>query len=267
MCRSRQPCLDWIQGCALKPPAFQFYADDFLGGTIAMSNEEKGLYITLLCVQWSQGSVSGDDFERLAGGSFLGSIERVKSKFQVGQDGLYRNERMELERQKQAAFRAACAAGGKRGGGNPNFKKGQRNPYVNKGGLSIPLPEGDKGRDKGKINSPISDLRSPSPPPDPKVPVLAQFERFWSAYPRKVGKQKALSAFVRHKCSGFIEKILTAIEAQKRGWEWQKDGGQFIPYPERWLNGGHWDNGVSAPPTNGKPSSDDRAIRDMERLL
>jgi uncharacterized protein YdaU (DUF1376 family) len=34
-----------------KPPAFQFYADDFLGGTIDLTTEEVGAYIRLLCFQ------------------------------------------------------------------------------------------------------------------------------------------------------------------------------------------------------------------------
>ena len=32
-----------------KAPAFQFYADDFIGGTITMSHEERGLYVLALC--------------------------------------------------------------------------------------------------------------------------------------------------------------------------------------------------------------------------
>src|SRR6478752_824536 len=50
----------------MKPPAFQFYADDFLGGTLTMTLEERGLYITLLCLQWSKGFVTEDDLSALA---------------------------------------------------------------------------------------------------------------------------------------------------------------------------------------------------------
>lgn len=35
-----------------KPPAFQFYAKDFLTGTTAMSNAATGAYIRLLCHAW-----------------------------------------------------------------------------------------------------------------------------------------------------------------------------------------------------------------------
>lgn len=213
-----------------------------------MSNDEVGAYIKLLCYQWSNGSIpkEKDRLFRVVGGEVS---EYVMAKFDLCPDGELRQHRLEKERAKQIAFRQKQSEFGKKGG---RPKKGSLSkPFlIEKGSQSPPSPS----------PSPISD-------PDSKIPVLAHFERFWTAYPRKVGKKKALSAFVRHKCSTFIERILSAIEAQKGGWDWQKDGGQFIPYPERWLNGGHWDNSVSTPPVNGKPNSDDRAIKDMERLL
>lgn len=42
----------------MKPPAFQFYADEYLAGTIAMSLAEVGAYIRLLCYQWLNGDIS-----------------------------------------------------------------------------------------------------------------------------------------------------------------------------------------------------------------
>lgn len=46
-----------------KPPSFQFYADDFLGGVATFSLEQRGLYITMLCIQWNVGHVSDEDWE------------------------------------------------------------------------------------------------------------------------------------------------------------------------------------------------------------
>ena len=47
-----------------RAPAFQFYADDFLAGTMTMTNEERGAYISLLCLQWSKGFVTELDIQR-----------------------------------------------------------------------------------------------------------------------------------------------------------------------------------------------------------
>lgn len=99
-----------------KPPAFQFYVDDFLGGTMNLTDAELGLYIRLLCVQWSAGSLPDDDQELLSYGRGETPLTRVKSKFKKCSDGKLRNTRMELERKKQNAFRKSRALNGKLGG-------------------------------------------------------------------------------------------------------------------------------------------------------
>ena len=65
-----------------------------------------------------------------------------------------------------------------------------------------------------------------------------KFDRFWNAYPKKVGKEAARKAMAKVKAP--IETILTAIEQQKRSEQWTKDNGQFIPNPATWLNQGRW---------------------------
>lgn len=44
-----------------KDPAFLFYYDRFLAGTISMTNEEVGQYIRLLCIQANKGHISQKD--------------------------------------------------------------------------------------------------------------------------------------------------------------------------------------------------------------
>ena len=73
-----------------KAPAFQFYADDFLAGTLEMSQEEVGQFIRLLCHQWNRGSipVETEKQQRLTGGCV--SVD-VLVKFRLCEDGLLRN--------------------------------------------------------------------------------------------------------------------------------------------------------------------------------
>lgn len=82
-------------------------------------------------------------------------------------------------------------------------------------------------------------------PPIP--PRGAAFERFWQAYPKKVGKQAALKAFQRVKVP--VESLLTAIERQKCSDQWSRDNGQYIPNPATWLNQGRWEDEISIPET------------------
>ena len=84
-----------------RAPAFQFYADDFLAGTMTMTNEERGAYISLLCLQWSKGFVTELDIQRICLGMPTHSHGICQGKFQVDSDGNYRNSRLEVERSKQ----------------------------------------------------------------------------------------------------------------------------------------------------------------------
>lgn len=99
----------------MRPPAFRFYVDNFVEGTVSMTDAEVGLYVRMLCLQWSQGYVPNDDTEimRLSRGSTgvqpdsnrpVLDLARIKRKFEVGIDGNLRNLRMEIERKKAKKF-------------------------------------------------------------------------------------------------------------------------------------------------------------------
>lgn len=69
------------------------------------------------------------------------------------------------------------------------------------------------------------------------------FEDFWKAYPKKVNKKEAITAFRKAKFTS-LEIILKAVEKQKQSDQWLKDNGTFIPYPSSWLNKERWDDEV-----------------------
>lgn len=99
-----------------KAPAFRFYSDDFLAGTFAMSNEQVGLYIRLLCLEWSQGSIDAETARQLAGDMADDKLAGVLAKFDDTGAGRLTNARLEFERRKQAEFRELCSAAGRRSG-------------------------------------------------------------------------------------------------------------------------------------------------------
>lgn len=69
----------------------------------------------------------------------------------------------------------------------------------------------------------------------------ARFELFWTAYPRKVGKEAAWAVWERlNPTEALTAQIITAIEQQRTSPQWLKDGGQFIPHPRTWLQQGRW---------------------------
>jgi uncharacterized protein YdaU (DUF1376 family) len=91
----------------MKAPAFQFYADDFIGGTVELTAQEVGCYVRLLCYQWGNGSVpeSRQKLKRICGSRVSDS---VLSKFPNGV-----NPRLEQERLKQEVYREKQAANGR----------------------------------------------------------------------------------------------------------------------------------------------------------
>lgn len=70
------------------------------------------------------------------------------------------------------------------------------------------------------------------------------FASFWDAYPRKEGRQKALEAFAA--VDAPLDLLLSALDAQKKSKQWQKDDGAFIPMPANWLKDRRWED-VPAP--------------------
>lgn len=104
-------------------PAFQFYPKEFLSSSkvMAMSLAERGAYITLLSVEWLDGSLPND----------VNSLARLlaipERKFQaiwqqhlaacfVERDGRLINERLERVRAEQEAYREQQKLNGARGG-------------------------------------------------------------------------------------------------------------------------------------------------------
>lgn len=89
----------------MKAPAFQFYANDFLGGTAFMTAEEVGAYIRLLCYSWDKGAIPNDDriLQRLAGCS-TDALVAVRQKFAPDSTGWLVNARLENVRDKQRAY-------------------------------------------------------------------------------------------------------------------------------------------------------------------
>ena len=96
----------------MKDPAVLFYTSDFLTGCVSLTMEERGQYVTMLCLQHQQGHLSEKTI-RLS----LGSVSvDVMKKFLVDENGLYYNERMDIEIEKRSLFTSSRASNGKKGG-------------------------------------------------------------------------------------------------------------------------------------------------------
>ena len=80
----------------------------------------------------------------------------------------------------------------------------------------------------------------PEPKETKQSAMDRRFERFWKAYPKKVGKGDAEKKFAKYKPDDQLtETMLKAIEAQKHSRQW-KEG--YIPNPSTWLNQRRWED-------------------------
>ena len=73
-----------------------------------------------------------------------------------------------------------------------------------------------------------------------KKEINKDFELFWNAYPKKIGKKKVEDKF--NSIDFPIDKILKNIELQKQSDQWQTQ--QYIPNPETYLNQERWEDEV-----------------------
>ena len=79
--------------------------------------------------------------------------------------------------------------------------------------------------------------------PERLAALRAIFAQFWALYPKKVGKDAALSAWKR-KVKGDHMEVIDSLKTQKTQEAWAKEGGRFVPNPATWLNQGRWKDEV-----------------------
>ena len=85
---------------ANKSPAFLFYPNDYLGGTLGMSLEEKGAIIELLVLQFNRGHMDDKMIKNAVGNVW----KRVSHKFVQDSEGLYFSKRLEYEMNRRNDF-------------------------------------------------------------------------------------------------------------------------------------------------------------------
>jgi len=87
-----------------KDPAFLFYPNDWIGGTMGMTFEEKGAYMDVLMMQFNRGHMTLDMIGHVIGHTKGQVLDKILSKLKKDQDGLYYNERLEIEKNKRKSF-------------------------------------------------------------------------------------------------------------------------------------------------------------------
>ena len=94
---------------------------------------------------------------------------------------------------------------------------------------------------------------------DEPTGVEAEFDGFWKAYPRKVGKPKARRAYLAARKRASLDEIAAGLRAQLPDMRVREPG--FIPHPTTWLNQDRWADDPAAAATRTGPRN-----FDLERM-
>lgn len=83
-----------------KDPAFLFYSQDFLTGVADLTFEERGQYITMLCIQHQKGYISS----KWLSINLPNASSDVLNKFEKNENGDYYSERLSVEMDKRQGY-------------------------------------------------------------------------------------------------------------------------------------------------------------------
>jgi len=130
------------------------------------------------------------------------------------------------------------------------------------GSLSPTTPDGEDGGETEQENNQLGEsltvkkagMAAGKGTREQPSKTLAErrFNEFWAAYPKKVGKKAAWTAWSKVRPdTELFDKIMAAIGRARETEQWQRENGRFIPNPATWINQGRWDDEYEEGATNG----------------
>lgn len=240
-----------------KDPAFLFYPNDWIGGTMGMSFEEKGAYMELLMLQFNRGHMTTYMI-----GQTVGQLwDKVKDKFVQDEQGLWYNVRLEIEKEKRKTFTESRRNNIK--GSNQHTKK---DPHID-GHMTSHMENENEN-----VNENLNGKGGMGEKPKVKViyahdtPGFIQSFDEWIKYRRQI--KKSLTDISMKKQSEFLKSYSPEIAIQILN-ESMKNGHQGLFPPKNKFNGTH----QQAPINNSRRAANEDSLNhlltgiknDMER--
>lgn len=216
-------------------PYIPLYVADYEADTAHLSIEEDGAYTRLLRLCWrTPGCSVPADREwimrrmRVDHMTFTRVVEPIIAEFFRTEKGRVFSPRLVAEYNRITETSRKRSDAGKKGGRPAKQLK------TNKTGES---------QAKAK-------QKHPEPYPEPDIerpPIVPQgdFDEWWSAYPRKVGKGAARKAYAKAKAKADTQTILSNTHRFAALMDGKEE--RFIPHPSTWLNQERWDDELPAP--------------------
>lgn len=186
------------------PHSFEFYVDDFLGGTVHLSPQAVGAYVRLLCFQFNQGSIPDEPavLARVCGCSVdeWGRLwVELENKFPKDADGKRRNERLASEKSHKLQVRKSCTDAAL-----ARWTKEQEDPPPD------PIP---KSHTDESTNKPTRRAAMPMPE------TVAEVENWCSAHNVRIDSAQFFNYYASQGWKKANGKQVTDWHACARGWE------------------------------------------------
>ena len=197
---------------------------------------QHGFYTLLMDWYFAQEKPIPDATAHMIARGTREEVEQLLTMFFTREGDVWRHKRIDKEIATYHARGDLSRQNGKKGGrpaGSPN-KKTQTKPGSN--------PE-KTGR--------VSKAKKATAGLGENINVPPGLQRFLDAYPK--GKRNKLAEVVkvweRDGLEDFADVIVKDVERRKvEHWQWIKDGGQFIPGSQVYLNGKRWNDDIEAIP-------------------
>jgi uncharacterized protein YdaU (DUF1376 family) len=216
-----------------KDPAFLFYPNDYLGGTMGMTFEEKGAYMDLLMMQFNRGHMTSHMIGQTVGQLWV----NIEDKFTKDDKGLYYNERLEEEQNKRKAFTDSR---------KNNIKgKNQYTKQPKKRGHMTSHMENENENENKDINR-------------TEILINYSFDEFWNLYDKKVGDKTKLEK----KWNGLTDDVRTQILFHVQEYKIAQPEKKFRKDPQTYFNNNSWNDEIIKDNKNGT-STKNELIREV----
>lgn len=246
----------------MKDPAFLFYSSDFLSGVQDLTMEERGQYITLLCLQHQKGHLT-EKMIRLCCGN---ATADVMAKFTQDDEGNFFNYRLDIEIEKRKLHsdkqRKRAIDGWEK---RKNNAVACATAYDTANAAALPLE--NENRDRNIFNDiDILNLKEEEEKKrkkekkkkKEKIDIVLSFDEFWQMYGKSVGNKIKLSEKYYNLKIEDIEKIKIHIPKYRLA---QPDK-KYRKNPETYLNNRSWNDEI----ISDKPQAEEKELTDFELL-
>lgn len=194
---------------------FSMHPADYLLDTVDLSLSEHGIYLLMMLrYYWEGRLLVAEKYRGCRTDADRAAADAIAARFFHVDGELLVHNRIERELEKIRAFVEHQSNAGKASGAARKAKNKKREPTQH------------------RVNGSQS-----------------SFDSFYAAYPRHVDRAKAEKAWLKIAPDDALrERIMRAVDAQKKSAQWTKDNGAFIPHPASWLNGKRWEDEVTIAP-------------------